>query len=128
MNAYFKPKEGGEWQPLGLVTENTVSIEVPHHSEPLMPLKVSLHFRTYGRLTQEQYNKLFRPYPRLPRKLKKEIKSFRQRLGLRYKKCCRLELIQTCCLLWDMAPGHDGVVTPSWLAKTGWAIAKGGEI
>jgi len=127
MNVYFKPVDGGDWQPLGKVTEDTVSIEVPHHSEPPMPQKLSLHFSTYGRLTQEQYNKLFRPYPRLPRKLKKEIKSFRQWLGQSYKKCSRLELIQTCCLLWDMAPGHDGVITPAWLTRAGWAIAKGGK-
>ena len=127
MNAYFKPVDGGDWQPLGKVTENTISIEEPHHSEPPMPLKVSLHFRSYGRLTQEQYNKLFRPYPKVPRKLKKEIKSFRRLIGLSHKRCSRLELVMTCCLLWDMASGHDGVVTPAWLAKAGCAIAKGGE-
>ena len=127
MNVYFKPVDGGDWQPLGKVTENTVSIEEPHHSEPPMPQKASISFTLPANAMAIELKKLIRPYPKLPRKLKKEIKSFRQWLGLSYKKCSRLELIQTCCLLWDMAPGHDGVITPAWLTRAGWTIAKGGK-
>ena len=127
MKAYFKPKAGGEWQPLGDVTTNTVSTEDPHRSEPPLPQKASISFTLPANAMAKELKRLFRPYPKLPRKLKKEIKSCRQWLGQSYKKCSRLELIQTCCLLWDMAPGHEGVITPAWLTRAGWAIAKGGK-
>lgn len=124
MNVYFKPVDGGDWQPLVDVTANAVSIEGPHRSEPPMQQKASISFTLPGNATAKELKELMRPYPKLPRKLKKEIKSFRQWLGMNYKKCSRLELIQTCCMLWDMAPGHEGVITPAWLTRAGFKLAK----
>lgn len=90
MKAYFKPKEGGEWQPLGDATTNTVSTEAPHRSEPPLPQKASISFTLPANAMAIELKKLIRPYPKLPRKLKKEIKSFRKLIGLPCKKCSRL--------------------------------------
>ena len=127
MEAYFKRKGDDEWQNLGS-SGGRLSVEDPqNHYESAPPQEVTASIKFETKLTREARKRLFRPYPRLPRKLKKEIKSFRRLIGLSHKRCSRLELVKTCCLLWDMTPGHDGVVTPAWLAKAGWAIAKGGE-
>lgn len=124
MKVYFKPKAGGEWQPLGAVTTNTVSTEDPHHSEPPLPQKASISFTLPGNATAKELKKLFRPYPRLPRKLKKEIKSFRKLIGLPYRKCSRQALLKTYCMLWGF--GHESDVNPGWLTRAGWKIKKGG--
>lgn len=124
MKAYFKPKAGGEWQPLGDVTTNTVSTEDPHHSEPPLPQKASISFTLPGNAMAKELKRLFRPYPKLPRKFKKEIKSFRKLIGLPCKKCSRLELLRTYCMLWNMGPERD--VNPAWLTRAGWKITKGG--
>ncbi len=127
MIAYIKTEGEDKWQNLGS-SGGCFSVEDPqnhYESVPSEKVTVSLAFET--KLTRDARRRLFRPYPRLPRKLKKEIKSFRRWLRMSYKKCSRLELIQTCCMIWDMAPGHEGIITPAWLTKAGWAIAKGGE-
>ena len=125
MNVYFKPTSSSPWQPLGNVTHNSISGDVTsNHYESVPPQKIHVAFAFSGRMTQEQYNKLFKPYPRIPRKLKKEIKSFRRWLRMSYKKCSRLELIQTCCMIWDMAPGHEGVITPAWITRAGYKLER----
>ncbi len=127
MIAYIKAEGEDKWQKLGTI-EGDINVEDPfnhYESAPAQEVTASISFE--AKLTREARRKLFRPYPRLPRKLKKDIKSFRRWLGLSYKKCSRLELIQTCCMIWDMAPGHEGVINPAWLTKAGWTIAKGGE-
>ena len=125
MIGYFKPVEGGEWQPLGDVTSNTLYVEGPMpHSEPPLPQKASISFTLPANAMANELKKLFRPYPKLPRKLKKEIKSFRKLIGLPYKKCSRQALLKTYCVLWLFGPGHD--VNPGWLTRAGWKIKKGG--
>lgn len=125
MIGYFKPVEGGEWQPIGVVTSNTLHVEGPMpHSERPLPQKASISFTLPGNAMAKELKKLFRPYPRLPRKLKKEIKSFRKLIGLPCKKCSRLELLRTYCMLWDF--GHESDVNPGWLTRAGWKITKGG--
>ena len=127
MTAYFKRKGDDEWQNLGS-SGGCLSVEDPqNHYESVPPEKVTVSLAFETKLTRDARRRLFRPYPKVPRKLKKEIKSFRRLIGLSHKRCSRLELVMTCCMIWNMAPGHDGVVTPAWLAKAGWAIAKGGE-
>ncbi len=127
MIAYIKTEGDYEWQNLGS-SGGCLSVEDPqNHYESVPPEKVSVSLAFETKLTRDARRRLFRPYPKVPRKLKKEIKSFRRLIGLSHKRCSRLELVYTCCLLWDMAPGHDGVATPAWLTKAGWALAKGGE-
>lgn len=129
MIAYIKTEGEDKWQNLGTI-EGDINVEDPfnhYESAPAPAQEVTASISFEAKLTRDARRRLFRPYPKVPRKLKKEIKSFRRLIGLSHKRCSRLELVYTCCLLWDMASGHDGVVTPAWLAKAGWAIAKGGE-
>lgn len=128
MITYIKTEGEDKWQKLDTI-EGDINVEAPfNHFVSVPPEKVTVSLAFETKLTRDARRRLFRPYPKVPRKLKKEIKSFRRLIGLSHKRCSRLELVYTCCLLWDMAPGHDGVVTPAWLAKAGWAIAKGGEL
>lgn len=125
MIAYFIPKEGCEWHELGEVTKNTLSVEDPNTiSERPLPQKASISITLPGNAMAKEFKKLIRPFPKLPRKLKKEIKSFRKLIGLPYKKCSRQELIKTYCLIWSFGPEHD--VNPAWLTRAGWKIGKGG--
>lgn len=128
MIAYIKTEGENEWQKLGTI-EGVFNVEDPfNHYESAPPQEVTASITFETKLTREARKRLFRPYPRLPRKLKKEIKSFRRWIGLSHKRCSRLELVKTCCLLWNIAPGHEGVITPAWLSKAGWTIEKGGEV
>lgn len=128
MKAYFKPVDGGEWQELGKVTENSLAIENPTaHYESKKPERKSINIRfeiSNKHLSRKARRLLFLRYPRLPRKFKKEVKSFRKLLGMHYKKCSKLELLRTALLIWYCCPGHDGI-NPAWLTRSGWAIRHG---
>ena len=124
MIAYIKTEGEDKWQNLGS-SGGCLSVEdLQNHYESVPPEKVTVSLAFETKLTRDERRRLFRPYPKVPRKLKKKIKSFRRLIGLSHKRCSRLELIHTCCMLWDMATGHEGVITPAWLTRAGWKLER----
>lgn len=124
MIAYIKTEGEDKWQNLGS-SGGSLSVEDPqNHYESVPPEKVTVSLAFETKLTRDERRRLFSPYPKVPRKLKKKIKSFRRLIGLSHKRCSRLELIRTCCMLWDMAPDHEGVITPAWLTRAGWKLER----
>jgi len=129
MIGYMKPLDGDVWQELGRVEGQSISVEDPtQHYETDVPHSASISITIPAKTLDKKLLKFMsRKYPRLPRKMKKRVKSFRKMLGMSCKKCSREELIRTCCLLWDCAPGHEGVDSPAWINRAGWKIRRGGE-
>lgn len=124
MIGYFKHTEDDKWKELGTVIGTSLSIEEPTDSyKAENPHKASISFELpASALSKELRALLYRKYPKLPRKLKKEIKSFRKLIGLPYKKCSRYELLQT--YLWLCESKPSGNINPAWLTRAGWRASR----
>ncbi len=124
MIGYFKHTEGDEWQDLGTVVGRSLSVVEPTDSfKAETPHKASISFELpASALSKELRASLYRKYPKLPRKLKKEIKSFRKLIGLPYKKCSRYELLQSYLMVTEFSP--SGNINPAWLTRAGWRASR----
>ena len=124
MIGYFKHTEDDKWKELRTVTGTSLSIEEPTDSyKTENPHKASISFELpASALSKELRASLYRKYPKLPRKLKKEIKSLRKLIGLPYKKCSRYELLQSYLMVTEFSP--SGNINPAWLTRAGWRASR----